>query len=142
MDGFWLPQNVREQVLSPETEYKMLSFARGRPCTPDDEGAITVRWPVLDQGAWAQLLKALHANRQRAPRGTEYWDRFQAALAGVGRHLADPADPQRTRALATLPGYTGYSSAMIRLALEALDMWAMDRFPSVFQQLPTLAVAT
>lgn len=142
MDGFWLPQNAREQVLSPETHYETLSFSGGRPCHQDDEGAITVRWPVLGQEAWAQLLEILHTNRQRAPQGIEYWDRFQAALAVVGRRLADPADPLRAQALATLPGYTGYSSAMVRLALDALDMWAMAKFPSVFQQLPTLAVAT
>jgi hypothetical protein len=142
MDGFWLPQNVREQVLSPGTQYKTLSFARGRPCSQDDENAVTARWPVLGQGAWAQLLKALNANRQRAPQGAEYWERFQAALAVVGQRLADPADPLRVQALATLPTYTGYSEAMIRLALDALDMWAMDKFPSVFQLLPTQAVAT
>lgn len=141
MDGFWLPRNVRERVLTPETEYKTLAFACGRPCRPDDEGAITVRWPVLDPEAWGQLLKLLHANRQQAPQGTAYWDRFQAALAVVGRRLADPTDPLRGQALATLPGYTGYSQAMIRLALDSLDLWAADQFPAVFQQLPSLAVA-
>jgi len=142
MDGFWLPQNIRERVLAPNMEYEVLSFARGRPCHQDDEGAITVRWPVLNQDAWSQLIEGLYANRQRALRGTEYTDRFQAALALVGRRLADPTDRLHSQALATLPDYTGYSSTMVRLALNALDMWTMDRFPTVFQQVPSLAVAT
>ncbi|MFC2030584.1 hypothetical protein ACFLWA_07650, partial [Chloroflexota bacterium] len=115
IDGFWLPESVREAVLVPDRGYETLCFARGRPCEPGDEGAVTVRWPVLEPGVWARLLAALRANRRRAPQGRAFWDRFQAALEPVAARFADPADRSHTLALAALPGYTGYSEAMIRL---------------------------
>jgi len=142
IEGFWLPQDVRDELLAPGSEYRTLSFAQGRPCEPGDEGAVTIRWPLLEQGAWEQLLVALRANRQRVPQGQVFWDRFQAALGLVAARFADPADPLHTLARAALPAYTGYSEAMIRLTLGALDMWALEQFPAAFQLAPTLEAVT
>ena len=141
IDGFWLPKSVRQQVLSPETEYTTLSFARGRPCRPGDEGAVTARWPVLSVKQWQRLFVALRENRQRAPQREEYWSRFRAALARVGTRFADAAHPLHASALATLPGYTGFSQAMIRLTLGAMDMWALDSFAAAFRLAPTLGAS-
>ena len=102
IDGFWLPSSVRQQVLTPGTGYANLSFARGRPCEPGDAGAITVRWPLLQMDQWERLLAALEANRRKAPRGQEFWKRFQAALEAVSRRLADPAGSLHALAMATL----------------------------------------
>jgi hypothetical protein len=137
-DGFWLPRSVRQQVLSPETEYTTLSFARGRACAPGDEGAITARWPMLRIEQWDRLLAVLRENRQRAPRREAYWDRFRAALARVGKRFADTAGPLHTSALTALPAYTGYSEPMIRLTLSAMDMWTLDAFAAAFRLAPTL----
>jgi hypothetical protein len=142
IEGFWLPQGVRHQHPVPEIGYRTLSFAQGQPCEPDDEGAVTIRWPVLEQGAWEQLLVALRSNRERVPQGQVFWDRFQAALKPVAARFADPADPLHCAARATLPAYTGYSEAMVEVTLGALDMWALEQFPAAFQLLPTLEAAT
>jgi len=142
LDGFWLPNSVGQQLLSPGTEYTTLSFAQGRACEPGDGGAVTVRSPVLQPAQWEQLLAALRANRQRAPRADAFWARFQAALGPVGRRFADPADPVHSLALANLPGYTGYSQAMIRLALGMLEMWTLDQFAAAFRLAPTLETTT
>jgi hypothetical protein len=141
IEGFWLPQDVRDQLLAPGTEYRTLSFVQGRPCEPGDESAVTIRWPFFDQGAWEQLLVALRSNRQRVPQGQAFWDRFQAALEPVARRFADPADPLHNVARAALPVYTGYSEAMVRMTLGALDMWALEQFPAAFQLAPTLEAA-
>jgi hypothetical protein len=133
IDGFWLPANLREHVLPPQTEYKTLSFARGRPCEPGDEGAVTVRWPVLGPDGWNRLVNGLRENRQRVPRGLAYWDRFPAALGPVGQRFSDPSDPLHTVALTALPSYTGYSEAMIRMTLNSLDMWAVEDFPEALR---------
>jgi hypothetical protein len=142
MDGFWLPKSLGQQVLSPETEYTTLSFAHGRPCRPGDEGAVTARWPILSIGQWQRLLAALQEYRHGVPQGETYWERFRAALARVGRRLADAADPLHASALATLPGYTGYSEAMVRLTLSAMDMWALDAFEAAFRLTPTFDAST
>jgi hypothetical protein len=142
IDGFWLPKDVRQQVLTPETEFTTLSFAHGQSCKPDDEDAITTRWPLLQPEQWQRLVLALKANRPRAPQGAAFSERFQAALALVGRRLAAPSDPLHVRAMATLPGYTGYSEAMVRFTLSALDMWTLDQLTAAFRLAPPVEVAT
>jgi hypothetical protein len=138
IDGFWLPRQVRDQVLSAATQYAALSFARGRPCQPDDSGAVTVHWPVLKQAEWEHVLACLRSGRERAPSGQAFWDRLQAALKCVGQRLTDPRDPLHIRALSTLPGYTGYSEPMIRLALGAMDLVTLDQLPAAFALSPTV----
>ena len=137
IDGFWFPQEVREFVLSDETEYATLSFADGRPCEPSDEGAITVRWPRLSLEQWEQLLKALHQNSQQGPRGQEFWDRLQTALKTAGQRFAEPTDPLRVQALTALPGYTGFSEPMIHFTLGALDLMSLEQLSAAFSLSPT-----
>ena len=140
IDGFWLPANLRQQVLRPDTGYRVLSFDRGRPAEPGDAGAVTARWPVLDAAAWRRLLAGLRANRQHGDvPGPAFWDRFRAALEPVARRFADPGDPLHARALAALPGYTGYSEGMIRASLGGLAMWHLDPVPAAFALEPTVA---
>jgi hypothetical protein len=141
VDGFWLPQSVREQVIFADTEYVYQSFAQGRSCSPEDEGAVTARWPKLGPQEWRAVLDALVEQRQRVPSGEEYWGRLQSALGVVARRFADENDPLRRLALATLPAYTGYSEAMIRYTLGSLDMMTLDQFPAAFAQRPTGSVA-
>ena len=138
LDGFWLPASLRAGVLEPDAQYVTSSFAGGRPCNSTDEGAVTVRWPLLSSEQWSRLLDGLRANRRQAPRGQAFWARFEAALGPAGRLLADPAEPLHDLALATLPGYTGYSEAMIRLTLGALDLWTLEQFASAFALAPGL----
>jgi hypothetical protein len=140
-DGFWLPRRVRQQVLSAQTDYATLSFAKGRPCQPGDGGAVTVRWPQLGRAQWEQLLAGLQAARRQAPSGQAFWDRLQSALNVVGRRLSDPSDPLHIQALATLPGYTGYSESMIRLALRGIDLIKLDQLPAAFALSPTRQAA-
>jgi hypothetical protein len=137
-DGFWLPANVRDEVLSPGTQYVTPSFADGRPSGPSDEGAVTVRWPQLHSGQWSRLVDGLRANREQAPRGQAFWERLQAALDPASRLLSNPAEPLHRLALSTLPGYTGYSEAMIRLTLGALDLWTLDQFAAALELAPAL----
>ena len=129
MDGFWLPQDIRQRLVSAQSEYIYRSFASGRPARGDEPGAVTARWPRLDAGQWADLLAALQANRRRVPTGPVFWERLNAALRIASRRLGDTADDLHRLALATLPGYTGYSAAMIRIALGALDLflWSNSR---------------
>ncbi len=137
INGFWLPKDIEEQILTPQNGYTRLSFALGRPCDEDAPGAISVRWPNLEAEQWRQLLELLRANRQRVPRGNAYWDRMQAALKTIGKRLSNPSDSLSLRALNSLPGYTGYSKAMVGLTLGALDMISLSDIPHAFEVSPT-----
>lgn len=136
IDGFWLPPQVRSTVLTPETEFEERTFANGQPASAQTPGAVTARWPRLDSQQWAALLQALEHNRSRPPQGEDFWRRFQAALKHAGRRLADPSDPLHQQAMQTLPGYTGYSLAMIHLALRALDLFSLEQLPAAFSFIP------
>jgi hypothetical protein len=141
VDGFWLPDDVQRKLLAAGVEFESGSYAAGRPCMPDDDGAITARWPHLDRSAWLDLLSALRGNRQRVPVGSEFWVRLRSALNETGRQLADPLNPLRLKALDALPGYTGYSEAMIRSTLGALEMMALEAFPAAYALSPSYRAA-
>lgn len=137
IEGFWLPRQVRDAILTPETEFEERTFANGQPASVQAPGAATARWPRLDSRQWAALLQSLERNRSLPPKGGNFWRRFQAAINHAGRRLADPSDPLHQRAIQTLPGYTGYSPAMIHLALRALDLFSLEQLPATFSFAPT-----
>ncbi len=137
IEGFWLPQQVHSNLLTPETEFEERTFANGQPASEQAPGAVTARWPRLNGAQWATLLEALERNRSRPPQGGDFWRRFQAALHHAGRRLANPSDALHQKAIQTLPGYTGYSPAMIRLALRALDLFSLEQLPAALSFVPT-----
>jgi hypothetical protein len=62
---------------------------------------------------------------------------MQAALGSVGKRLSNQSDPIHMQAMTTLPGYTGYSEAMIGFTLNALEMISLSDIPSAFEVSPT-----
>jgi hypothetical protein len=136
-DGFWLPQGLREDLLTPGMEFVTCSFLNGRPCEAEAAGAVTTRWPRLQGGQWKTLLASLEENRRFAPHGAEFWERLQSALREIGKHFSEPSDLLRTAALDALPGYTGYSEPMVRLTVEALDMFSLEQLPFAYTLSPT-----
>ncbi|MBN2548787.1 MAG: hypothetical protein JXB15_06505 [Anaerolineales bacterium] len=137
MDGFWLPQRLREELGQPLNGYASLSFASGRPSQPGHAGAISASWPLWGPGQWKTLLGRLNENRRSAPQGDEFWRRLQAALQVVGERLAEPTDPTRQMALQFIPGYTGYSTEMIQFTLEALQLMSLEQLPAALSLQPT-----
>jgi hypothetical protein len=137
MDGFWLPAALRQELTSPNATFETLSYLAGQPAAADDPRAVHARYLTLQPSQWPILLAALRRQRLRVPRGAAYWTRLQAALHVAGGRLADPADPLRREILAGLPAYTGYSEAMIRMTLTALDMMALAQLPAAYASLPS-----
>ncbi len=136
MEGFWLPQDLRRRLLSAETPMASATMRNGAPASPQAAGSVTAHWPQFDHDQWRALLAALRENRRRLPAGPALWDRLQAALARAGARLADPNDPCHQQAVATLPAYTGYSEAMIRFALRAMGLMALDQLPQALELAP------
>ncbi len=145
IEGFWLPQAVRAQVISTETRWETLSFAGGRECgrecDADAPGAVAARWPRLGAEAWTRTLDLLSAARPEAPRGPEFWDRLQTAMLSAARRLSDPGDPLHGAALDALPRYTGYSPEMIASTLGAPDMWDLGQMAHALALSPTKSAA-
>lgn len=141
MDGFWLPAALRHQLTGPGATFETLSYLAGQPTAADDPRAVHARYPALQPAQWPILLADLRRQRLRVPRGDAYWARLQAALHVAGRRLADPADSLRREILASLPAYTGYSEAMIRMTLTALDMMALAQLPAAYASAPSWQAA-
>ena len=97
---------------------------------------VTARWPVLGETQWAELTAGLEAARERAPRGPEYWARFEAAVSVVARRLADPTDPSHVALLQAMPGYAGYSRGMVAAALTGADLWNLSQMVAALRYQP------
>lgn len=136
MDGFWLPQDLRRRLMSAATPMASATMLNGAPASPQEAGSVTAHWPRFDHDQWRALLAALRENRRHLPAGPALWERLQAALARAGARLADPNDPCHQQAVATLPAYTGYSEAMIRFALRAMALMALDQMPQALALAP------
>ncbi len=136
MDGFWLPQDLRRRILTAGAPLASATMLNGRPAAPQEAGSVTACWPQLDRDQWRALLAALAENRRRLPAGPALWQRLQAALARAGARLADSCDPAHQQAVAALPPYTGYSVPMIRFALRAMALMALDQMPQALALAP------
>lgn len=132
-EGFWLPASLRSSLVTSATEWEQLAYLQGRPVQAGEAQAATARWPRLSTAQWRDLLAGLQANRRQSPRGREYWERLQAALAVAGKRLADPGGPLHQQALEALPTYTGYAPQMIQLTLGALGMMSLAQFPAAYR---------
>ena len=144
--AFWLPAALRARLITADTRWHEVRFARGRECGPDfaddEAGAVAARWPLFGDAEWTELVSGLRTARQTAPRGPEYWRRLQIAMATVARRLADPADPCHQALLQALPGYTGYSAGMIAAAFGsagapgASDPWNLEQMVAALRYRP------
>jgi len=141
IEGFWLPARVRDAVIRSDTPWERLTLCEGRAATDDEERAVSVQWPVLDQDDWHTLVDALNDQRARVPRGPELWERLQAALHQAASALADTTNPLRATAMESLPSYTGFSDAMIEFTLSSMDLFAIDTLQHAMAFEPTRAVA-
>jgi hypothetical protein len=95
----------------------------------------------LETQEWEQLIELLEANQARVPRRQDYWQRLQTALGRVGASLGDHNDPLYIQVVSALPDYTGYSKAMIRFTLNALELSSLSDLPQALEIAPTRGAA-
>lgn len=137
LDGYWLPHNIKNKVITSSTEFTSLSFTKGRPSLPGDHDATSAKWPILRANDWNVLLDELHRNRLQAPKGKDLWNRLQSAFKHVGRRLANPEDELAIQVQLTLPNYTGFSPAMIQIVSQAIELFALDQVVDAQKAIPT-----
>ncbi len=120
LDGFWLPQKIRQEIITPETVWITEQYYEGRPTreiTPESVGA---RWPRLSHRQWKRLLALLA--KSRIPAEPDFFPRLQNALVKVSERFNNPQDNLAITAQNAIPAYTGYSTEMIHFTLGSLDM--------------------
>ncbi len=137
LDGYWLPYNIKNKLISSRTEFASLSFNKGRPSHASHPDAISAQWPILGENDYQILFEELNNNRMRAPEGKELWTRLQTAFITVGKRLSSQDDELSTKVLQALPNYTGYSSEMIQVVSQAMDLFALDQIIDAQQANPT-----
>ena len=133
IDGFWLPSNIRNEMTNSDTRYIYSTFTQGKPCESNVPGAITARWPAVDQAFLAGIVKKLQAGSKTSPIGQEYWNRLEKALKELSKRISDPGDPLQKQILGAVPPYTGFSKPMIAIMLRALNMMSLDQMPKAYR---------
>lgn len=133
LDGFWLPGGIRDQILKKDTEYEFSSFKDGNPCDPQLPGAVTARWPKLNQPEWLELSNQLLVSRARSPQGQEFWNRMEIALKKVGEMFSTHDSPLNSGTLELISSYTGYSRPMLQVMIQALNLVSLDKIPLAYQ---------
>jgi hypothetical protein len=135
LDGFWLPKNIRQQILTPDIDWITLKYTQGHPTESNGPGIVSARWPKLSFAQWENLLKALREARTSPPK--DFFIRLNRALQHLAGRFNNPSDPLNQIALEALPAYTGYSGEMIHFVLGALDLMPVDILEKIIQlQLP------
>jgi hypothetical protein len=129
LDGFWLPAEIREEIISAGTPWTTLYYKDGRPVEEDGPGVVGARWPVLSMDGWERLLELLDRRREAPP--ADFLERLTKALTAISQRFDDPADPLTQTALGAIPGYTGYAAEMIHFVLGALDLMPLDTLAEI-----------
>jgi hypothetical protein len=139
--GYWLPGWIHQQIITESTPFQSYAFIDGKPSQPHEAGSVTAHWPLLTRRQWKQLLQLLETAHQRSPSGMEYWERLGTALRTVGKRMTQAGNPLREQILRAVPGYTGYSRAMIELTLHSLELMSLDQMAGAYtlelERLPT-----
>ena len=86
-DGFWLPQGIRNRLISPDTIYRVEYRKKGKEVSQSESGAVGARWPEFSEAQWKRLFQYLEQNREAIP--TNFISRMQEAVSSLTRNLAE-----------------------------------------------------
>jgi hypothetical protein len=128
-DGFWLPKQIRQQVITPDTPWEIQRHRNGMPVDGDSPDVVAARWPRLSHAQFGQLLKALADNR--SPVGSDFLVRLDQAITNFSRQFADLSGGFAQSILYMLSDYTGYSSEMIGFAIGMQELTPLDSLQQV-----------
>jgi hypothetical protein len=134
LDGFWLPAALHDRVLA-EAEWEIVWLRGGALLDEPVDDAVAVRWPRLTSGQWGALLAGLQQGR-RVP-ADQVAARWETALAAAFPALM--ADINRL--LPVLAAATGYSEAMLAMALGQGELLNIGALHQTMAYRPTWSVA-
>ena len=58
-DGFWLPKNLRDEIITDNTPWTVQFRAAGQPASEQDPLAVGARWPRLTPEQWEVVFQYL-----------------------------------------------------------------------------------
>jgi len=118
-DGFWLPEGIRANLITPDTKWVVQYHANGVPTSDQYPDAIGARWPILALSQWKYLIKVL--KDQRKPISLDFIDRLKSALRIFSQQFQQTSNPFAKDALHIFQTYTGYSQEMISFATSLFE---------------------
>jgi hypothetical protein len=123
-DGFWLPQKLRQALISTDTSWKVEYRKEGREAEEGEPEAVGARWPVFNDSQWEFLFQSLEEQRELIP--VDFITRMQEAISSLSLQMADMDQPFFRAVFKDLTSYTGYSPEMIRFVLNVMDFTPFD----------------
>ncbi len=129
LDGFWLPRDIRQKIITSQTSWITEQFQAGRPTNDTTSGSVAARWPRFTNHEWKKLIDLL--SKSRIPATLDYFQRMQIALEKISERFTNPQDSLTITALNTIPAYTGYSTEMIRFTLGSLNLIPVNKLEKI-----------
>lgn len=123
-DGFWLPKELRQKLITPDTAWKVQYQKDGQPANAGDPGAVGARWPVFSRSDWELLFRSLEERRRTI--SPDFMHRMQNAVTALLQRFADAKDPLTNTVVQFFSTYSGYSPEMINFALDLMDLTPFD----------------
>ena len=124
-DGFWLPESVREALLTPERQFEVLHYGQGELVSGPDRDTVTVRYPLLGLDDWRRALDTLRGNRARVQ--SERWsERLPQAIAHLQTLWAGSDHALWSEVVQALEVCTGHSAGMLNVALSLLELISVE----------------
>ena len=118
-DGFWLPKNLRDEIITDKIPWAVQFMSAGRPASEQDPLAIGARWPILTPKQWEFLYHYLDENRSALQ--PNFVSRFQSALTTLFQPYQSGGNAIPKEMVDIFTAYTGYSSQMVLLMLSLFD---------------------
>ncbi len=118
-DGFWLPKNLRDEIITDNTPWTVQFRAAGQPASEQDPLAVGARWPRLTPEQWEVVFQYLNENRSAI--NPNFINRLQSALATLFQPYQSGDAPIPQEMVDIFTAYTGYSDQMVLLMLSLFD---------------------
>jgi len=123
-EGFWLPQKLRQALITPDTSWRVEYRKEGREAGEGDPEAVGARWPEFSASQWEALFQYLEQQRDVIP--TDFISRMQRAISSLSLQMTELDQSFLGSVFEDLTSYTGYSSEMIHFALNVMDLTPFD----------------
>jgi hypothetical protein len=124
-DGFWFPQSVRDELLTPERRFEVLHFRDGTLVPEAGSDTVTVRYPRMDLADWQRALEIVHRNRADV-QGALHAERLPQAMAQLQALWAGSQSAIWRDVVQALETCTGHSAKMLDVALGLLELISVE----------------
>jgi hypothetical protein len=137
-DGFWFPQSVRDEILTPERAFELLHFRDGTLVPEAGSDTVTIRYPRMDLADWQRALEIMHRNRANV-QGALHPERLPRAMAQLQALWAGSQSAIWHDVVQALETCTAHSAKMLNVALGLLELISVEDMQRAAEGQPTNA---